>query len=261
MIYPEISIVIPCYKEAEVIVSNILIVHKYLLERFDRHEIIVVTDGSPDETADIIDRLVKDRPDIPLAHIRFEKNRGKGAAVKAGILASKDNPVLFIDADLTIPIDELDEFMSVLNQSGSDIVIASRLAPGARLEEPAPWYRVLTARGFHLLQILILGGFEFSDTQCGFKLFSRPVAKDLFKHVTINRFAFDAELLFIARKRNYRVAILPVLIRKDMRNPKVRVFHDSFNMLFSLLRIRWNDCLGKYERKKTVKKIRKVANA
>lgn len=261
MKHPEISVVIPCYKEAEVIVANILTVHDYLLERFERHEIIIVTDGSPDGTPDIVEKLKKDRPDIPLTHIRFETNRGKGAAVKAGVLKSKDNPVLFIDADLTIPIDELDEFMSVLNQSESDIVIASRLAPGARLEEPSPWYRVLTARGFHLLQILILGGFEFSDTQCGFKLFSRPVARDLFEKITIKRFAFDAELLFIARKRQYRVAILPVFIRKDTRNTNVRVFHDSINMLFALLRIRWNDFLGRYDRKKSVKKIRKTANA
>ena len=248
MKYPEISVVIPCYKEAEVIVSNIRTVHGYLIERFERHEIVVVTDGSPDGTADKIDTFSKEHADVPIRHIRFQKNKGKGAAVKAGVLRATYQPVLFIDADLTIPINELDEFMSVLNQSDSDIVIASRLAPGARLEEPAPWYRVLTARGFHLLQILILGGFEFSDTQCGFKLFNRKVAQDLFERVTIHRFAFDAELLFIAKKRNYRVAILPVLIHKDMRNTNVRVFHDSLDMLFSLLRIRYNDWSGRYDK-------------
>ncbi|MEI7749820.1 MAG: dolichyl-phosphate beta-glucosyltransferase [Candidatus Moraniibacteriota bacterium] len=248
MKYPEISVVIPCYKESEVIAANLLTVHAYLLERFDRYEIIVVTDGSPDGTPDIVEGVIKDHPEIPLIHIRFDVNKGKGAAVKAGVLSAKDNPILFIDADLTIPIDELDEFMSVLNQSESDIVIASRLAPGARLEEPSPWYRVLTARGFHLLQIFILGGFEFSDTQCGFKLFNRSVARDLFGKITIRRFAFDAELLFIARKRQYRVAILPVLIRKDTRNTNVRVVHDSINMLFALLRIRWNNWAGRYDK-------------
>jgi dolichyl-phosphate beta-glucosyltransferase len=245
MNYPEISVVIPCHKEAEVIEANIKTVHEYLLGHFERHEIIVVTDGSPDGTADTIEALISARADIPLVHIRFETNRGKGAAVKEGVLASKYDPVLFMDADLTIPIEELEEFMSVLGQS--DIVIASRLAPGARFEEPAPWYRVLMARGFHLLQILILGNFEFSDTQCGFKLFRRSVALDLFGRLTIRRFAFDAELMFLARHGNYRVAILPVIVRKDPRDTNVRVFCDPLDMLFSLLRIRWNDWTGRYD--------------
>lgn len=236
---------IPCHKEAEVIDANIRTVHAYLLEQFERHEIIVVTDGSPDGTADAVDRLRSDDPSMPLTHIRFEANRGKGAAVKAGVLASRFDPVLFIDADLTIPIEELQEFVAVLAQS--DIVIASRLVPGARFEEPVPWYRVLMARGFHLLQILILGNFEFSDTQCGFKLFRRSVAMDLFGKLSIRRFAFDAELLFLARRRDYRVAILPVIIRKDPRDTNVRVVRDPIDMFVSLLRIRWNDWAGRYD--------------
>lgn len=246
MKHPEISVVIPCYKEAEVIAANLRTVHAYLLDHFDRHEIIVVTDGSPDGTANIIEAFAKDHSDIPLVHIRFPKNRGKGAAVKAGILKSSLDPVLFVDADLTIPIEELEEFVGVLDTSDADMVIASRLASGARPEEPTPWYRTITTRGFHLLQIFILGGFEFSDTQCGFKLFRRPVALDLFRTVTINRFAFDAELLFIARKHGCRVTILPVTIRRDPRNTNVRIVRDSVDMFFALLRIRCNDLVGKY---------------
>lgn len=245
MKYSEISVVIPCYKEAEVIETNILTVSGYLRDLFDRHEIIVITDGSPDGTADVIDALVKSRSDIPLTHIRFEENRGKGAAVKAGVLASHFETVLFMDADLTIPIEELDEFMSALGQS--DIVIASRLAPGAKFDEPVPWYRVLMARGFHLLQILILGNFEFSDTQCGFKLFRRDIALDLFRDLTVDRFAFDAELLFLTRLRDYRVAILPVTVKRDPRNTNVRIVRDPIDMLFSLLHIRLNDLLGRYD--------------
>lgn len=245
MKYAEISIVIPCHKEAEVIETNILTVNEYLRGLFDRYEIIVVTDGSPDGTSDAIDGLVKIHSDIPLTHIRFAENRGKGAAVKAGVLASRFETVLFMDADLTIPIEELDEFMSALGQS--DIAIASRLAPGAKFEEPVPWYRVLMARGFHLLQILILGNFEFSDTQCGFKLFRRNVALDIFRRITIRRFAFDAELLFLAKHLDYRVAILPVTVRKDPRDTNVRIVRDPIDMLFSLLQIRLNDLLGRYE--------------
>lgn len=245
MKHPEISVIIPCHKEAEVIETNILTVNEYLRSLFDRYEIVVVTDGSPDGTADVIDALITSRSDIPLTHIRFAENRGKGAAVKAGILASRFETVLFMDADLTIPIDELDEFMSALVQS--DIVIASRLAPGARFDEPVPWYRVIMARGFHLLQILILGNFEFSDTQCGFKLFRRNAALDIFKRITIKRFAFDAELLFLARHNDYRVTILPVTVRKDPRDTNVRIVRDPIEMLFSLLRIRWNSMRGTYD--------------
>ncbi|NTW90021.1 MAG: glycosyltransferase [Candidatus Moranbacteria bacterium] len=245
MKYSEISIVIPCHKEAEVIETNILTVNEYLSGLFDRHEIIVVTDGSPDGTDNAIDALIRSRSDIPLTHIQFPDNRGKGAAVKAGILASRFETVLFMDADLTIPIEELGEFMSALGQS--DIVIASRLAPGAKFEEPVPWYRVLMARGFHLLQILILGNFEFSDTQCGFKLFRRNVALDIFRRITIRRFAFDAELIFLAKHLDYRVAILPVTVRKDPRDTNVRIVRDPIDMLFSLLQIRLNDLLGRYE--------------
>lgn len=246
MKYNQISVVIPCYREEEVIRDNIIEVHDYLLGRFSRHEIVIVTDGSPDRTPDIVESLKRDRPDIPLVHIRFDRNRGKGAAVKAGALAATFDPVLSLDADLTIPVSELDEFMPAIRHA--DIVIASRLAPGARLEEPAPWYRVIMARGFHLLQIFLLGNFEFSDTQCGFKLFRKETAGQLFGTLTIDRFAFDAELLFLARRYDRRVAVLPVSVRKDPRNTNVRIVRDPLDMFLSLLRIRFNAWTGRYPR-------------
>ncbi|NTW30522.1 MAG: glycosyltransferase family 2 protein [Candidatus Moranbacteria bacterium] len=244
MKYDHISVVIPCYREEEVIRNNIIEVHDYLLGQFSRHEIVVVTDGSPDRTPDIVESLKRDRPDIPLVHIRFDQNRGKGAAVKRGVFAATYDPILYLDADLTIPITELDEFMPAIRHA--DIVIASRLAPGAWLEEPTPWHRVIMARGFHLLQIFLLGNFEFSDTQCGFKLFRKPTARLLFEKLTIDRFAFDAELLFLARRYDRRVAILPVSVRKDPRNTNVRIIRDPLDMFLALLRIRFNAWSGRY---------------
>lgn len=246
MPFREISIVVPAYKEAEIIEVNILVLHHYLKEHFERYEIIVVTDGSPDATRQNVERIGHSQPDIPLVLIPFARNQGKGAAVKAGILYSHYDPVLFIDADLTIPIEELEKFLSALETS--DMVIASRLVSGARYEEHQPWYRVLMARGFHILQIILLGNFEFSDTQCGFKLFRRSVAKRIFNHITIKRFAFDAEVLFLAKKYNLRVDILPVTIKKDPRNTNVDPLRDPFNMLFALLKIRWNNLTGCYRR-------------
>lgn len=244
MHYPSLSVVIPCYKEAGVIEKNILTVNAYLKEKFERFEIIVVIDGSPDKTKENIERLRTKHTDIPLAIITFPKNRGKGAAVTAGILTSAYDPVLFIDADLTIPIQELDHFILALESA--DIAIASRLVPGSRFEEPTPWHRTLLARGFHLLQILILGNFEFSDTQCGFKLFRREAALKIFNKITVQRFAFDTEVLFLAAKYNFKITILPVTILKDPRNTNVAVFKDPFNMFFALLKIRLNNWSGKY---------------
>ena len=245
MKHPEISVVVPCYKEAEVIEQNIFKLNDFLRERFERFEIIVVIDGSPDKTRENVERVGNAHPEIPLVLIPFKRNRGKGAAVKTGILHSKYELVLFIDADLTIPIEELDSFVQSLDSN--DMVIASRLVSGSRFEEPIPWYRTIMARSFHLLQILILGNFEFSDTQCGFKLFRRDAALSLFQRITIERFAFDAELLFIAKKFNMKVTILPVTILKDPRNTNVRAFHDSVNMFFALLKIRWNEWSGRYQ--------------
>ncbi len=245
MQHPEISVVIPCYKEAEVIEKNILLVDAYLKKHFRRFDIIVVTDGSPDQTQENIQRLGNAYPLIPLVLIPFAKNQGKGAAVKAGILASKYDPILFTDADLTISIDELEKFISAL--TSSDMAIASRLISGSQFEEVVPWYRRLFARGFYVLQIILLGNVKFSDTQCGFKLFRRETALKLFQKITIKRFAFDAELLFLARKFNLRVAILPVTIRKDCRNTNVDTIKDPINMFFAILKIRWNDWIGKYK--------------
>jgi dolichyl-phosphate beta-glucosyltransferase len=241
----QISVVIPCYKEAEVIEHSISAIYEYLKPRFDQFEIIVVTDGSPDDTRKNIERIGNARPEIPLILIPFPSNQGKGAAVKSGVLASKFDPVLFIDADLTIPIAELDNFLSALETS--DIAIASRLVSGSSFEEPIPWYRRIMARGFHLLQMILLGNFEFADTQCGFKLFRRDIALTLFRKITIKRFAFDAELLFIAARYNLKVSTLPVTILKDTRNTNVRPISDSLNMFFALLKIRWNHFIGRYD--------------
>lgn len=242
---PSISIIIPCYKEREVIAASVATIHAYAEKRFDHHEIIIVTDGSPDGTANEVDRLKQDHPEIPLQHIAFPKNRGKGAAVRAGFLAAQYELVLMIDADLTISITELENFLPAIEHA--DMAIASRLVPGTVFEEPTPFHRILTARIFHILQIVLLGNFEFSDTQCGFKLFRRERLLPLFETLTIDRFAFDAELLFLARRMNLRVAILPVRIRKDVRNTNVRIVRDSANMLVSLLKIRWNDIMNRYD--------------
>lgn len=243
--HAEISIIVPCYKEAEVIQNTLQTLSQYLSERFERFEIIVVTDGSPDKTKETVQHFGHTHPDVPLVLIPLAKNQGKGVAVKTGVLHSRYDPILFIDADLTIPIQELEKFLSALTTN--DIVIASRLTSGSHFEEPIPLYRVILARGFYILQIIFIGNLKFSDTQCGFKLFRRDSALPLFRSLTVRRFAFDAELLFLAKKNNLKVAALPVTILKDPRKTNVSNLKDPINMFFALLKIRWNDWIGKYD--------------
>ncbi len=240
----EISVVVPCYKESAIIEESISKLFSYLKEHFERFEIIVVTDGSPDDTAEKVQAFGKQHSDVPLKLISFKKNCGKGAAVKEGVLSSQYSLVLFIDADLTVPIEELEKFLPSMETC--DIAIASRLASGSFFEEKAPLYRTVLARGFHLLQILFLGNFEYSDTQCGFKLFKKVTAQKLFERSQIKRFAFDAEILFLARKMNISVDVLPVTIKKDIRNTNVQTLRDPLNMFFALLKIRMNFWLGRY---------------
>ncbi|MGK2848834.1 MAG: glycosyltransferase [Minisyncoccota bacterium] len=244
MTYPEISVILPCYKEADVITTNILIVARYLTAHFDRYEIIVVVDGSPDHTHQIVKKLQKEHAEIPLVLITFPVNQGKGSAVKAGVLASQYDPILFLDADLTIAITELGRFLTALDTS--DMVIASRLIGGSKFHEPISWYRIIFARGFYLLQALILNNVRYPDTQCGFKLFRRETALALFSKITVQRFAFDAELIFLARRLHTRITTLPVTILRDLRNTNVSILRDPINMFFALLKIRLNDWRGKY---------------
>lgn len=245
MKYQEISVVVPCYKESAVIESTLMTLSSYLENTFERFEIVVVIDGSPDDTAKKVQTFGEKHSHIPITLISFNKNQGKGAAVKEGVLASRYEFILFTDADLAVPIEEVEHFIFAL--SSSDMAIASRLLPETIFEDPAPWYRTLLARGFYILQILILGNIQHPDTQCGFKLFHKNQARVLFKGIRIKRFAFDAELLFLAKKLKLSVATLPVTIKKDTRNTNVRVLADSFNMFFALILIRFNSWLGRYD--------------
>lgn len=246
MVSKSISVILPCYNEAEVIEQNIHTVYEYLKRTFEHYEIIAVSDGSRDRTASLLEHIRESSPEMHLVVIAYKENRGKGYAVRQGVLKSQFDLVLFLDADLTIPIEEIEKFLPVIERS--DVVIASRGISGTRFEEPVPWYRSLMARGLKLLQKLIIGNNSaIKDTQCGFKLFRRSVALDIFPHLTIDRFAFDVEILFLVHKRAYSIEQLPVMIRKDLRNSNIRVFRDSIDVFKDLLKIRHNNQTGVYD--------------
>lgn len=244
--HPEISVVIPAYNEEKTIVKNVLEVDTYLASRFERYEIIVSSDGSHDHTVEQLERLKGDHPSLPLLVVALKRNHGKGMAVKKGILASHYDPVMFLDADLTIPIEEVECFVPQMKYH--PIAVASRLHSETSFEEPVPWYRQLMARGFQILQMIVIGNSRITDTQCGFKMFRRDVAMHIFPLVTISRFAFDAEMFFLAHKFGYGIKQMPIRVKKDSRESRVSVLRDPINMFHGLIKIRINNWNGKYDR-------------
>ena len=238
----DLSVVVPTYNEELRIGRSLETITRYLKSsKIRKWEIIVVDDGSEDRTSDIVEGWQsKDRR---IRIVRNESNKGKGYAVRRGILDAMYPLVLFSDADLATPISELEKFAAYIS-SGYDIVIASRNIDGARIEVMQPFYRQFLGKGFPLLVELVTG-MGFKDTQCGFKLFRAAVAKQIVMLQRINGYCFDVELLWIARKRGYRIKEAPV-VWIDQVGSKVNPLRDALNMLTELMEIRLNDLSRKY---------------
>ena len=230
-----ISVVLPCYNEAKTIYQNIKKIEAYLSPRFDNFEIIAVNDGSGDNTAGELNKILAE---FPIKVINNPENQGKGGVVKDGILASQYEVVMFLDADLGIPIEELEKFIAEV-KNGYDIVIASRFVPGLKIKRPVLWYRKIMERVFRIMRMVIINYWTVKDTQCGFKVFRREAAMNIFPRMTVKRFAFDAEVVYIAKKFRYKIKELPISLQNPP-NSHVRLFLDPLNMTIDLLKIRWN---------------------
>jgi dolichyl-phosphate beta-glucosyltransferase len=242
MLNKKISVVIPCFNEGRTIYQNIQKINLYLKAHFFAYEIIAVNDGSRDNT---LTELQKTQKEFPLIIINNRHNKGKGSAVRDGIMSSQNEFIMFLDADLAIPIEELEKFLTEIDR-GYDLVIASRFVPGLKVLRPVLWYRKIMEKVFRILRMIILNNWKVLDTQCGFKVFRASVARKIFSMSTVKRFAFDAEIIFIAKKFGYSIKELPI----SLQNPKrshVRLFRDPLNMFFSLLEIRWNDLTRQYK--------------
>ena len=245
-----LSIVIPAYNEERRLPGSLEKVLAFLQTRDYPAEVIVVDDGSTDNTVDVVEGFMAR---YPFVSIIKNDHRGKGYAVRTGMLAAQGTYVLFSDADLATPIDEVDRLLTFL-EDGYDIAIGSREGLGAqRIKEPG--YRHLMGRVFNLLvRLVAVGGFQ--DTQCGFKCFRREVAQDLFQRVQLYGAeaglakggmvtGFDVEVLFLALKRGYKVKEVPVRWHYGA-NTKVNPLLDSARMFMDVLRVRLNDWRGKY---------------
>ncbi|MBI4843165.1 MAG: glycosyltransferase family 2 protein [Nitrospirae bacterium] len=235
-----ISIVIPAYNEEKRIGPALRSITDYLREKNCIYEIIVVDDCSSDETGGVVSA----HGDPALRILRNDTNRGKGYSVKRGILDARHPLVLFSDSDLSTPIEELDKFVSYINE-GYDIVIASRNLKESNIKVEQPFYRQALGKTFPLLvNLFILRGFK--DTQCGFKLFRAEAAKKIARLQTLERFSFDVEILYIAKKMGMKIKEAPV-VWIDKKGTKVNPLRDGLMMLIDIFKIRYNNLSGKYE--------------
>ncbi len=230
---PALSVVVPAFDEERRLAGSLPIIYDYLSARYERFELIVVDDGSRDATPEVVREFADGRPEVDL--ISYRPNRGKGYAVRSGVMRARGDLVLFTDADLSTPIEEVDALVATL-APGREVAIGSRAVAGSRLVERQPWYRELAGRSLNLLvQALAVPGVR--DTQCGFKLFPGPVARDLFGRAAEDGFSFDVEVLHLAGRMGYGVA--EVAVRWSHRDgSKVRLLRDSLRMLAALFRVR-----------------------
>ncbi|MDA8173028.1 MAG: glycosyltransferase family 2 protein [Nitrospiraceae bacterium] len=236
-----ISVVIPAYNEEKRLLPTLEKVHAYLSGNYHDFELLVVDDGSADATVRVAGEFAANHDGVRI--LRNERNMGKGAAIRRGVLASGGEMVLISDADLSTPIEELEKFMPYLEE-GYHIVIGSRAMPGADIRIRQPLHREVMGRVFNMfVQGLLVSGVK--DTQCGFKLFKGPEAKMLFSRGIINGFSFDAEILFLAQKSGLRIKETPVIWLNSAAST-VRVASDPAKMFAQLLVIRLNWLRGRY---------------
>ncbi|KAB2965552.1 MAG: glycosyltransferase family 2 protein [Thermoanaerobaculia bacterium] len=227
---PRLAVVIPAFNEAGRIAPTLERVLAFLERRGEPFEVVVADDGSTDDTAG----AARSFGARGVSVVRLPRNRGKGAAVRAGVAATRAERVLVTDADLSTPIEELPRLESALRDA--DLAIGSRAVAGATIPVRQPLYRELAGRTFNLL-VRLAGVHGVRDTQCGFKLMDGERARSLVGELTVDRFAWDVELIWLARRRGLRVAEVGVEWRNDPAS-KVRLLRDAARMFADVLRFR-----------------------
>jgi dolichyl-phosphate beta-glucosyltransferase len=237
-----LSIVVPAFNEAARIGSSILKIDEFMRQSPISCELIVVDDGSKDNTSDIVTQAR-----VPgLRLLRNNENHGKGYTVRQGVLAASGTYVLFTDADLSAPIEEATKLFDVAMKQGADVVIGSRAVDRSYIEKHQSPLREIGGIVFNRMVQLLLG-LRLHDTQCGFKLFNGKKCRHIFEMQTIPGFGFDAELLFLANRNRLKIYETPVRW-SHTEGSKVSFFRDGTRMFFDLVRIRWNSVIGRYSK-------------
>jgi glycosyltransferase involved in cell wall biosynthesis len=232
---PRLSLILPAYNEARSIGRTLQAVRAYLDRKGHTHELLVVADGD-DGTRDLVAGLAAHDPRIRVGGTA--ERRGKGRAVREGVLQARGAIIGFVDADDKTPIEELDKVLPWFER-GYDLVIGSRAVAGARVEVPQPWYRQLGSRLFGVGMHLVIGLWHVRDTQCGFKFFRREVARALFRRQRIDGYMFDVEVLYLAQRAGYRVKEVGVRWRDD-GDSRLRLLSGNWRNFLDILRIRFS---------------------
>jgi len=241
---PKLSIVIPAFNEAARLPRALAKIRAYLLERKLNAEVIVVDDGSTDATARIVEEAAPEWP-RELGTLRLVsngENRGKGYSVRHGMLEARGSIALFTDADLSAPIEELEKLLAAL--CNAEVAFGSRAVDRRLITVHQSRLREIAGIIFNRF-VRVITGLPFEDTQCGFKAFVMDRARIIFEQQRIERFGFDPEILFLAKRHGLRSVEVPVLWAHDPAT-KVNVYSDSVQMFLDLLVIRWNAILGRY---------------
>jgi dolichyl-phosphate beta-glucosyltransferase len=232
---PAFSVVIPAFNEASRIGETLRLTLDYLRKVSPESELIVVNDGSTDATSPIV-REVLETAKIETRLLENFPNRGKGAAVRSGLLAAQKPIALFFDADLSTPLEETPKVIEPIADGEIDIAFGSRALDRRLIGHRQPWRREQAGRVFNLL-VRLATGLPFWDTQCGFKAFRIDVCRPIFEAARIDGFAFDVELLYLAHRAGLRIREIPVRWNHSAGS-KVRFFQDSLRMLLEVIVLR-----------------------
>ena len=236
----KLSLIIPAYNEEKIIKATLDKVLNFLSKKRFGWEVVVVDDASSDTTSKIVENF--NRRGVVL--VELAENQGKGAAIRAGVKKSKGNYIIFSDADLSVPIKNIDQFLKKLEKTG--VVVGSRRVKGAKILVHQHWLRETLGRGYTELTKLVTG-VELSDFTCGFKGFTKRAADDIFGRTLIDRWAYDSEVLFLAKKLGYKIAELPVSW-KNREETRVVLGIDVLTSFRDLLKTRINDILDRYDK-------------
>ncbi len=233
---PALAVIVPAFNEARRLTDNLLTLLSYLQAFRPEAELIVVDDGSTDGTAEVAEGLFARLPDVTARVLRAAQNRGKGHAVRTGLLATRAPIVLFSDADLSTPIMEMPKIVEPIEAGNYDIVLGSRALDRSLIGHRQPWRREQGGKVFNAI-VRLTTGLPFSDTQCGFKAFRMEAARPIIERAEIDGFGFDVELLFLAQRAGLRMLEVPV--RWDHREgSKVHIVRDSLRMFTEVVNLR-----------------------
>ena len=241
-----LSVVIPAYNEEKRLSRTLSEIDKYLKNQPYDYEILVVNDGSKDGTVDTANNLASRIKNLRVTG--YNRNQGKGFAVRFGMMEARGDFRLFTDADNSTSINQVEKMWPEFKK-GADIVIGSRDIKGAVLDPPQPWLRhILLGEGFKLFRKLVVDLWETEDTQCGFKCFTKEAAENIFPKCRISRFAFDPEILIVGKLMGYKIKEIPVYWKNDLES-KVK-FKSIIKMALDLFLIRICSIRGVYGKAK-----------